>query len=191
MKTELLHYKYIQIQFVPHRKHIMSPLQSPARWCCVGKESLFNVRTVRNTKIQSVPHRKHISSTLQRLSGWCSFGKQSLFIVTALWSTKIQSVPHRKHTTSLLQSATGYCENHTEHIHTVHTSQGTYSISTTEPNTRCLFENRTEHINTVRTSQKAYYISATETNRTMAAGETVTVYCENYKRTQTNKLRGP
>jgi hypothetical protein len=31
----------------------------------LGKQSLFIVRTIRNTQIQSVPHRKHITSPLQ------------------------------------------------------------------------------------------------------------------------------
>jgi hypothetical protein len=37
----------IQMQFIPHRKHITSPLQSPTGYCCLGKQSLFIVRTVR------------------------------------------------------------------------------------------------------------------------------------------------
>jgi hypothetical protein len=36
---------YIRIQSVPHRKHITSPLQSPTGYCCLGKQSLFIVRT--------------------------------------------------------------------------------------------------------------------------------------------------
>jgi hypothetical protein len=32
-----------QIQPVPHRKHITSPLQSPTGLCCLGKQSLFIV----------------------------------------------------------------------------------------------------------------------------------------------------
>jgi thioredoxin-related protein len=34
-----------------------------------GKQSLFTVRTIRNTQIQSVPHRKHITSPLQNPTG--------------------------------------------------------------------------------------------------------------------------
>jgi hypothetical protein len=33
------------------------------------KQSLFTVRTIRNTQIQSVPHRKHITSPLQSPTG--------------------------------------------------------------------------------------------------------------------------
>jgi hypothetical protein len=39
------------VEFVPHRKHITSPLQSPTGKCCLGKQSLFIVRTIRNTQI--------------------------------------------------------------------------------------------------------------------------------------------
>jgi hypothetical protein len=35
----------------------------------LGKQSLFTVRTIRNTQIQSVPHRKHITSPLQSPTG--------------------------------------------------------------------------------------------------------------------------
>jgi hypothetical protein len=42
------------VEFVPHRKHITSPLQSPTGYCCLGKRSLFVVRTVRNTQIHCV-----------------------------------------------------------------------------------------------------------------------------------------
>jgi hypothetical protein len=59
----------IQIQFVPNKKHIMSPLQSPTGSCCFGKQSLFIVRTRRNTKVQSVPHRRHIMYLLQSPTG--------------------------------------------------------------------------------------------------------------------------
>jgi hypothetical protein len=49
------------------RKHITSPLHSPTGYCCVEKQSLFAVRTVRNTQIhcgQSVPDRRHhVSAT--------------------------------------------------------------------------------------------------------------------------------
>jgi hypothetical protein len=34
-----------------------------------GTQSLFTVRTIRNTQIQSVPHRKHITSSLQIPTG--------------------------------------------------------------------------------------------------------------------------
>jgi hypothetical protein len=49
------------IQLVPHRKHIKSPLQSPTRYCCLGKQSLFIVRTIRNTQIHSVGRMQSFS----------------------------------------------------------------------------------------------------------------------------------
>jgi hypothetical protein len=58
--------EYIKIDFVPHRKHITSPLRSLAGYCCLGKQSLFIVRTIRNTQIhcvgrmQSVLMLKHV-----------------------------------------------------------------------------------------------------------------------------------
>jgi hypothetical protein len=42
LKTKfLLHNTYMQMQFLPHRKHITSPLQRPAGKCCMGKQSIF------------------------------------------------------------------------------------------------------------------------------------------------------
>jgi hypothetical protein len=59
----------IKIKFVPHRRHITSPLQSTAGKCYVRFE-VFAAVTTKNAvfwdiKIQSVPHRKHIMSPLQ------------------------------------------------------------------------------------------------------------------------------
>jgi hypothetical protein len=56
----------IKIQFVPHRKHAISPLQGPATECYVRFE-VFTAVTVKNAvlwyiKTQFVPHRKHITS---------------------------------------------------------------------------------------------------------------------------------
>jgi hypothetical protein len=39
----------MQFEFVPDRKHIPSPLQRPAGECCSGRQTLFIVRTIRNT----------------------------------------------------------------------------------------------------------------------------------------------
>jgi hypothetical protein len=49
---------YIKLQSVPHRKHITSPLQSTTGKCCLGKQSLFVVRTIRNTQIHCVGRMK-------------------------------------------------------------------------------------------------------------------------------------
>jgi hypothetical protein len=35
------------VEFVHHRKHITSPIQSLTGYCCLGKDSLFIVRTIR------------------------------------------------------------------------------------------------------------------------------------------------
>jgi hypothetical protein len=40
----------IRIRFVLHRKHFTSPLQSPTSYCCLGEQSLFIVRTIKNTQ---------------------------------------------------------------------------------------------------------------------------------------------
>jgi hypothetical protein len=32
---------YIKIQFLPHRRHITSPLQRPDVSCCLGKKSML------------------------------------------------------------------------------------------------------------------------------------------------------
>jgi hypothetical protein len=53
VRTECGVLQYIHIQFVPHRKRITSLLQTPASYCCLGKQSLFIVRTIRNTQIHS------------------------------------------------------------------------------------------------------------------------------------------
>jgi hypothetical protein len=52
---------YITIQSVPNRKHITSPLRSPTGYCCLGKQSLFIVRTTRNTQIHSVDRMQSFS----------------------------------------------------------------------------------------------------------------------------------
>jgi hypothetical protein len=59
----------IKTQFVLHRRHITSPLQSPAGNCYV-RFVVFTAVTMKNVvfwdiKTQFVPHRKHITSPLQ------------------------------------------------------------------------------------------------------------------------------
>jgi hypothetical protein len=63
----------IKTQFVIHKRHIMSPLQSPAGSCYVRFE-VFTAVTVKNVvfwaiKTQFVLHRKHITSPLQSPAG--------------------------------------------------------------------------------------------------------------------------
>jgi hypothetical protein len=50
MKTEFLRNNTQKNQPIPHRKHIMSPLQRPTGYCFLGKEALFTVRIIRNTQ---------------------------------------------------------------------------------------------------------------------------------------------
>jgi hypothetical protein len=59
----------INTQFVLHRRHITSPLQSPANQCYVRFE-VFTAVTMKNVvfwdiKTQFVLHRRHIASPLQ------------------------------------------------------------------------------------------------------------------------------
>jgi hypothetical protein len=59
----------IKPQFVLHKRHNTSPLQSPAGYCYVRFEVVTAV-TMKNAvfwdiKTQFVPHRRHISSLLQ------------------------------------------------------------------------------------------------------------------------------
>jgi hypothetical protein len=59
-------------EFVPHRIHITSPLQSITSSCCLGKEPLFissTIRTHRNTvwaerRVFSSQETQHVSSTM-------------------------------------------------------------------------------------------------------------------------------
>jgi hypothetical protein len=59
----------IKAQFVPHRRHNTSPLQSPASLCYVRFE-VFTAVAMKNVvfwdlKPQFVPHRRHIAFPLQ------------------------------------------------------------------------------------------------------------------------------
>jgi hypothetical protein len=63
----------IETQFVPHRRHITSPLQFPAGKCYVRFE-VFTAVTMKNVvfwdiKTQFIPHRRHMASPLQRSAG--------------------------------------------------------------------------------------------------------------------------
>jgi hypothetical protein len=78
--------------------HVSTP--EPNRWRCVGKQSLFPVRTVRNTQIQSVPHRKHhVNATEPNLLMLCG-ETVAVCCENRMEHTDTlcgQSVPHRKH----------------------------------------------------------------------------------------------
>jgi hypothetical protein len=63
----------IRTQFVLHRRHMTSPLQSPAGYCYVIFE-VFTAVTMKNAvfwdiKPQFLPQRRHITSPLQSSTG--------------------------------------------------------------------------------------------------------------------------
>jgi hypothetical protein len=63
----------IKAQFVPHRRHITSPLQSSASSCYIRLE-VFTAVTMKNAafwdmKAQFILHRRHITSPLQSSAG--------------------------------------------------------------------------------------------------------------------------
>jgi hypothetical protein len=55
------------VEVVYHRNHITSPLQTPTGYCSLGKESLFVVRTIRNTMIHCVGRMKSLYITVNTL----------------------------------------------------------------------------------------------------------------------------
>jgi hypothetical protein len=63
----------IKAQFLPHRKHITSLLQSPGGQFYVGFGVLTAVTTMKavfwDIKTRFLPHRKHINSPLQSPAG--------------------------------------------------------------------------------------------------------------------------
>jgi hypothetical protein len=65
----------IKTQFVPHRRDVTSPLQSPAG-LSYARFEIFTAVTMKNAvfwdiKSQFVPHGRHIISPLQILAGKC------------------------------------------------------------------------------------------------------------------------
>jgi hypothetical protein len=121
-------------QSVPHRKHITSPLQSPTGSCCVEKQLLFAVRTVRNTQIHCVGSPSQETSLLR-------YRAQP---VNSVWGNS----------RCLLWEPYG---THTYTVWVVRTPQETHHVSTTEPNrlmpcgetVAVCCENRTEHTDTL------------------------------------------
>jgi hypothetical protein len=71
----------------------------PNRLMPLRKQSLFIVRTIRNTQIQFVPHRKHF-----------------------IFATKSNRLMLFRETAAV------YYENHTEHTGTIRTSQETFHL---------------------------------------------------------------
>jgi hypothetical protein len=95
----------IKAQFITHRRHITSPLQSPASYFYVIFE-VFTAVTMKNAaffdiRTQVVPHRRHITSPLQNPA---SYSYESFEVITAVtmktavfWDIKTQSVTHRRY----------------------------------------------------------------------------------------------
>jgi hypothetical protein len=59
---------YIKAQFVLHRRHITSPLQTPARFE-VSTAVTMKYAVFWDIQTQFVPHRRHITSPLQSPAG--------------------------------------------------------------------------------------------------------------------------
>jgi hypothetical protein len=107
----------IRTQFIPRRKHITSPLQSPAGLCYVRFE-VFTAVTVKNAvfwdiKTQFVPHRKNITSPLQSPASSLYARSKDFTAVTmknvVFWDIRTQFILRRKQITSPLQSPAGLC----------------------------------------------------------------------------------
>jgi hypothetical protein len=50
---------------MPHRKHIMTLLQSPTSLCCLGNQTLFIVRTIWNIQLHSVGRTQNFGMLMQ------------------------------------------------------------------------------------------------------------------------------
>jgi hypothetical protein len=65
----------IKTHFIPHRRHIASPLQSPANECYVRLDVLTGVTgknaVVWDINTQFLSHKEHIKSPLQSSAGQC------------------------------------------------------------------------------------------------------------------------
>jgi hypothetical protein len=104
-------YCHINTQFVPHKRHITSPLRSPNGWCYVRFE-VFTAVTMKiavfwDIKTQFVPHRRHITSPLRSPIGWCYVRFEVFTAVTmknaVFWDIKTQFIPHRRHQFSAIE----------------------------------------------------------------------------------------
>jgi hypothetical protein len=65
----------IKTQFVPHKRHITSPLGSPASYCYVSFEVstavTMKIAVFYDIKTQFVPHRRYITSPLESPVSYC------------------------------------------------------------------------------------------------------------------------
>jgi hypothetical protein len=80
----------------PSYLHITSPLQGPTIYCYLGKQSMFTVRTTRNTQIYIYINSVRIS--------------QETHYVSATKSSRLML---------FRQTVAVYCENHTDHTDTL------------------------------------------------------------------------
>jgi hypothetical protein len=101
----------IKSQFVLHRRHITSPLQSPASYCYVRVE-VFTAVTMKNVvfwviKTQVLLHRGHITSPLQSPASYCYVRFEVFTAVTmknvVFW--EIQVLLHRRHYVAAAESS--------------------------------------------------------------------------------------
>jgi hypothetical protein len=108
------------VEILPHRKHNNSPLKCPTAWCCLGKSSLFILRTIRNNRysvwaecrVCTSEETYYVSATKpQRLmlfgetvALYCENHKEH---TDTLCAQNIEIVPQMIHNTSPLQRPTG------------------------------------------------------------------------------------
>jgi hypothetical protein len=170
----------LNVEFVPQRNHITFPLEIPTGKCCLGKESLFIVRTIRNTQMHCVGKmqsayltgrtlRLHYKSQPVNFLLW----KQSPFIVRTLRNTQI-------HCVGRMQSL--YLTGNISRLH--------YQF---QPVNAVWWKSRgllwepygTHRYNVwskcgVCNSQETHKFSATNPKLLMLFGETFAVYCEKH-----------
>jgi hypothetical protein len=130
--TENIHlHSSRRIQSVPHRKHIKSPLQSPTGYYCLGKQSLFTVRTIRNTQIyknsvRTSQETHYVSSTKsnrlmlfrETVAVYCETIRNTQIYKNAVRSsqeTHYVSATKPNRLMLFRETVAVYCENHTEH----------------------------------------------------------------------------
>jgi hypothetical protein len=93
---------YIKPKFVPHRRHITSPLERTSSWCYISFQ-VFTVVTEKDIiywdiKTQFIPRGKHITSQLQCPADYSYIIFEVFTAVTmkniVFWDTKLQFIPH-------------------------------------------------------------------------------------------------
>jgi hypothetical protein len=129
------------MQFVPYRKHVTSPLQGQTFYSCLGKQSLFIVRTERNTQIHSVGspyltgHTLHLRYRAQPVNAvWETVAVYCENHTEHTNALCVQTVPHRKHVTSPLLGPTCYGRLGKHSLFIVRTERNTQIHSVGSPN---------------------------------------------------------